>query len=321
MKRAHLVAAAVTALAACLIVPLPGSAAGPPDVTCQGVFSGIAHDLIVPTGTECLVTGATITHDLVVRDGGGAGVFDTSVGNDVLFQEEAGAFIEHTTIAHDVVAGGTDSGADLIDSSVGHDFVGRGENSGTNVLRSTIGHDLLLLGALGNTHLESVTIGHDFFAAKPQTVQTGHNSPNTPGGTVSIGHDLVIEGSPDFPFVFDGFCGLDVGRDVRITDRTVNLGIGVGTNCVARGLSTNTIGRDLVLTGNSAVSGAFGPSSIGVADNRVGRDLIFTDNTAVPGGALNVAGNAAARDATCAGNNPAVTVSTPDTAGGSNTCG
>ena len=75
------------------------------------------------------------------------------------------------------------------------------------------------------------------------------------------------------------------------------------------------------MTGNSAVSGFFGPSSIGVGGNEVGRDLVFSNNTAVPGGSLEVSGNSVTRDATCAANSPAVTVNAPNVAGRANTCG
>ena len=189
-------------------------------------FTGTAHDLIVPEGGFCLVTGATITDDLIVLDNAGAEISGTSVGKDVVFHDFAGAGISDTSVAHDVVAAGTDSGADITDSTIGHDFLGQGEESGADILRTTIGHDMRLLGLGGGTHLESVTIGHDFFASTPQTVQTGHNAPDTPGGPVKVGHDFAIDGSPGFPFVFDGLCNLSVGRDLSITNRTVNLGIG-----------------------------------------------------------------------------------------------
>jgi hypothetical protein len=324
MKGAHLFVGIVAAIAACLLVPLAGSAAEPPDAVCPQdtfLFTGTAHDLIVPENGFCEVTGATITHDVIQRDFAGAEISETSIGNDVVFANFAGADISKTTIGHDIVAGGTDSGAGITDSSIGHDFVGQGQESGADILRSTIGNDMQLLGLGGGTHLESVTIGHDFFASKPQTVQTGHNAPDTPGGPVKIGHDFVIDGSPGFPFVFDGLCNLSVGRDLRITDRTVNLGIGVGSHCVANGQSADTIGRDLVVTGNHAVSGVFGPSSITINDNHVGRDLVFSNNTALPGGDLEVSGNVVGRDATCAANNPGVTVNAPNVAARSDTCG
>ena len=74
------------------------------------------------------------------------------------------------------------------------------------------------------------TIGHDFFASQPQTVQTGQAGRNLPEGPVKIGHDFTIQGAPDFPFVFDGLCDLHVANDLRITDRSVNLGIGLGAS-------------------------------------------------------------------------------------------
>jgi hypothetical protein len=324
MKGAHLFVGIAATIAACLTAPLAGSAAGPPDVVCSQdtfLFTGTAHDLIVPEDGFCEVTGATITHNVIQRDSAGAEISETSIGNDVVFADFAGADISKTTIGHDVVAAGTDSGAGITDSSIGNDFVGQGEESGAEILRSTIGHDMQLLGLGGGTHLESVTIGHDFVASTPQTVQTGHNAPDTPGGPVKVGHDFTIEGSPDLPFVFDNLCNLSVGRDLRITDRSVNLGFGVGGRCVTNGQQADTIGRDLIVTGNSALSGFFGPSSINVDGNYVGRDLVFSDNTAVEGGELEVSGNVVGRDATCAANSPAVTVNAPNVGGRSNTCG
>ncbi|MDP9285381.1 MAG: hypothetical protein M3P41_10605, partial [Actinomycetota bacterium] len=199
MKGAHLFVGIVATTAACLLVPLAGSAAGPPDVVCPQdtfLFTGTAHDLIVPEDGFCQVTGATITHDVIQRDSAGAEISETSIGNDVVFADFAGADISKTTIGHDVIAAGTDSGAGITDSSIGNDFLGQGEESGADILRSTIGHDMQLLGLGGGTHLESVTIGHDFVASTPQTVQTGHNAPDTPGGPVRVGHDFTVEGSP-----------------------------------------------------------------------------------------------------------------------------
>ena len=75
------------------------------------------------------------------------------------------------------------------------------------------------------------------------------------------------------------------------------------------------------MTGNSALSGVFGPSSINLGADTIGRDLVFSNNTAVPGGHLTASGNSVGRDATCAGNNPAVETATPNVAGRTNTCG
>jgi hypothetical protein len=331
-------------LALCLLAPLGGSAAGPPDVTCTTSFSGTARDLTVPPDSVCFVTGATITRDLILVDNSGAAVTGSSVGRDVRFGDDSGADISDTSVAHDLVAAGHGSGAGLVrttighdllaqgvDSgfgadtvSVGHDFVASGEESGADLAGVTIGHDVRLVGEGGGVHMERTTIGHDFLASRPQTVQTGHNGPDTPGGPVRVGNDMTIEGSPgaDFLFVFDGMCDLHVGRDMRIVDRSVTLGIGMGSHCAERGEGLNSIGRDLIVTGNHALDGFFGPSALQVVDNDIGRDLVFVGNTAVvPGGLLEVSGNMAGRDATCTANTPAVTANAPNTAVGSNSCG
>jgi hypothetical protein len=340
MKRLLLMA---TAFAVCLVAPLTGSAAGPPDVVCTTTFTGTAHDLTVPSGAQCVVTGATVTHDLVLQNFAGADISGTSVGHDVRFGDEAGAGVTDSSIGHDLVAGGEDSGADVRRTTighdllapsphsgfgtegvrVGHDFVASGEESGADLAGTTIDHDVKLIGLGGDLHMERTNIGHDLFASKPQTVQTGRNGPDTPGGPVNVGNDFTIDGSPgpDFPFVFDGMCNLNVVRDLTMTNRSVTLGTGLGGNCAGIGEPGDTVGRDLIFTGNHSLNGFFGPSSLQLVANHVGRDLVFSNNTAVPGGSLEVSGNTVARDATCAANNPAVTVSKPNIAGRTNTCG
>jgi|KBSMisStaDraftv2_1062788.scaffolds.fasta_scaffold127662_3 hypothetical protein len=324
MKRSHVLIATVAAFTAFLSVPLSGVAAGPPDVVCSQVtnsFAGTARDLIVPTGGYCAVTGATITHDLIQQDHAGADVSGTSVGHDVRFQNDSGADIVSSTVGHDIVAAGDESGAGVFDTAVGHDMLAIGEDSGFDIAGVTVVHDVRLLGLADGMHAERLTIGHDFFASKPQTVQTGQIGPDTPGGPVNVGHDFAIDGSPDLPFVFDGICYVNVAHDFSITNRSVTLGFGIGNICARDGLQANTIGRDMVITGNTALVGFFGPSALIVGDNHVGRDLVFSNNTAVSGGTLEVSRNVVVRDATCAGNNPAVTVNGPNSAGGSNTCG
>ncbi len=324
MKRGHVLIAALAAFTACLFVPMSGVAAGPPDVVCSQVtntFTGTAHDLIVPTGGYCAVTGATITHDLIQQDDAGADLSGTSVGHDVRFQTDAGAGIVNSTVAHDIVAAGDESGADVSDTSVGHDMLALGEDSGFDIAGVKVGHDVRLLGLAGGMQAERLTIGHDFFASKPGTIQTGRVGPDTPGGTVKVGHDFAIDGSPDLPFVFDGICDVDAAHDFSITNRSVTLGFGIGNICARNGEPANTVGRDMIITGNTALVGFFGPSSLIVGDNHVGRDLVFSNNTAVSGGSLEVSRNVVGRDATCKGNNPPVTVNGPNSAGRSNTCG
>jgi hypothetical protein len=222
------------------------------------------------------------------------------------------------TVTQDVIVG-PESGVFAVGLTVGHDVIVR-QDSGFEAGATTIGYDLIAEEAAG-LHLEVMTIAHDLRASKPQTVQTGHNAPDSPGGAVQVGHDVAIDGSPDLPFVFDGICDLHVGHDFSITNRSVTLGFGIGNICAGNGEPSNTIGHDLVVTGNTALVGFFGPSSLNVGANHVGHDLVFSHNTAAPGGTLEVSGNVVGHDATCTANDPAVTTISPNIAGHSNSCG
>lgn len=292
-------------IAACLVVPLAASSAAPAPTVCPQdtqAFSGSASTLIVPAGGYCSISNATIAQDLILQDGAGADLSQVTVGRDMVGGEDAGAGIFDTTIGGNLSLRGGDGGADLGGVKIGHDY-------------------LLADGA--GTHMERTTIGHDFLATQPSTVQTGKIDPDSPGGPVNIGHDVRITGSPsDNPFVFDGICALHVGHDMSVTNRTVTLGFGIAPGgCRFNGEGGNTIAHDLVVTGNTAANGFFGPSGLRVGDNQVGHDLVFSGNTAAPGGALEVTNNTVGHDVLCAGNSPSVTVTTPNTAGHLNTCG
>jgi hypothetical protein len=312
------------ALAACLTIPLQGSAAAPAAVTCPQntqTFSGSASTLVVPAGGYCAISNATITLDLILGEGAGVDLLQVSIGRDVLLGNGAGGSFVDTTIGGDVI-GGDDSGAGIFDSSIGGDLSLHGGDGGADLANAHIGHDYLLSDGAG-THMERTTIGHDLAASQPRTVQTGQIGPDTPGGPVDVGHDVVIDGSPaDNPFVFDGICDLSVGHDMRVTNRTVTLGFGIASaGCESSGQPGNTIGHDLVVTGNTAANGFFGPSSLRIGDDRVVHDLIFSGNTAVTGGHLEVTNNVVGHDALCSSNTPAVTATEPNTAGRLNTCG
>jgi hypothetical protein len=302
MKKALLIGSA--AIAVCLALPLSGGAAAPAATVCSQTtqsFSGSASTLIVPAGGYCAISNATIAQDLILQDGAGADLSQVTVGRDMLGGQDAGAGINDTTIGGNLSLRGGEGGADLAGVRIGHDY-------------------LLADGA--GTEMERTTISHDFVASQPSTVQSGRNGPDSPGGAVNVGHDARITGSPaDNPFVFDGICDLHVGHDLSVTNRTVTLGIGLkSAGCSSSGQPGNTIGHDLVVTGNTAASGFFGPSSLRIGDNRVGHDLVFSGNTAVPGGALEVTNNVVGHDLLCSGNSPAVTVTSPNTAGHLNTC-
>jgi hypothetical protein len=218
------------------------------------------------------------------------------------------------TITHDLIIG-SDAGAGAgVESgeaglTVGHDVTLQ-HDSEVDFGATVIGHDLI-----GTTHdgffMERTTIRGDLHAFQPGTVQTGGVSPTSPGGPVHVLGSLVMQGTPPgAEFVFDGLFKLTVDRDLQIDGRSVTLGIGV---------SGDTIGRDLIMTNDSALSGFFGPSSLDIVGNTVGRDLVFTGNTAVPGGSLVVSHNLIGRDAVCAANDP--TPTDGNTVARTNSCG
>jgi hypothetical protein len=302
MKRLIVLAAT---LGACLALPLSGSAAVPATTVCAQdtqAFTGSATTLVVPAGGYCAISNATIAQDLILQDGAGADLSQVTIGRDMVGGQDAGAGIFDTTIGRNLSLRGGDGGADLGGVRIGHDY---------------------LLSDGAGTLMERATIGHDFVASQPSTVQTGKIAPDSPGGPVNVGHDVVISGSPaDNPFVFDGICDLHVGHDMSVTNRTVTLGIGIASfGCESSGEGGNTIAHDLVVTGNTAASGFFGPSGLRIGDDQVGHDLIFSGNTAVPGGLLEVTTNVVGHDLICSGNSPAVTVTQPNSAGHLNTCG
>jgi hypothetical protein len=239
--------------------------------------------------------------NVIVPHDNGCDLSGARVTQDVIVEHDAGLVAYGLMVGHDVrLAQG-----DYLE--LGGTTVGRDVNVGTG----------------GEVHLERTTIGGSLDALAPDTVQTGSNGPDTAGGPVRIARDLTINGTPDSDFAFDGLCSLNVGHDVRIVDRTVNFGIGFGDNCSGR--EPNTVGHDLILTNDSAVSSFFGPSPIEVGGNTVGHDLVFTHNTADPGGYLEVSDNQVAGNAICEANSPAVgspePQDGPNIVAGKNTCG
>jgi hypothetical protein len=263
-------------------------------------FSGFATTLIVPAGGYCAITDATIARDLILQDGAGADLSQVTIGRDM--------------------TGGVDAGAGIFDTTIGHDLSLQGGDGGSDMAGVRIGHDYLLADGAG-THMERTDIGHDFVATAPSTVQTGKIAPDTPGGPVTVGHDVLISGSPPNPFVFDGICNLHVGHDMRVTNRSVTLGFGIASSgCAFIGQPGNAIGHDLVVTDNTAVLSRFG-SSLRVGDNHVGHDLIFSGNTGNEPGTLIVTNNVVGHDALCSSNSQPVTVFSPNVASHLNTCG
>lgn len=268
-----------------LAAGLQGAAAGSDGTTvCDQntqTFSGRTTNLIVPIGGYCAVDHATITQDLVVQNGAGTDVTNSSIGYDETL--------------------GNDSGATLGNSTVGHNV--------------KVGFDGFFGAALA-------TIGHDVIATHAGSIQVGNTGPPPDGvnGRVTVGHDFVVNGSPGPPdpgnFIFDSVCDLGVGNDLLMTNRWVTLGFTIGDStppfspCIGR--QPVTVGHDLVVMNDTALSGFFGPSSLEVGDIRVGNDATFSGNSAVSGGSLEFNDNTIAHDATCSRNTPSITGDLPD---------
>jgi hypothetical protein len=238
-------------------------------------FSGQTTNLIVPIGGYCAIDSATITGDLVVQNGAGTDVTNSSVGYDMTL--------------------GNDSGATLGNSSVGDD---------------------VKVGFNGFFAAGPASIGHDLIATHPGSIQIGGTGPPPDGmnGRLTVGHDFVVNGSPGPPdpgnFIFDGICNLGVGHDLVMENRWVTLGFTIGDStplsaCTSTADQPVTVGHDLVVMNNKALSGFFGPSGIEVGNIHVGNDATFSNNSAVvPGGVLEFNDNTIAGNATCVRNSP-----------------
>ena len=320
MIRAALALAA--AGVATLGVAAGGSAApAPANVTCSQdtqAFSGVAHDLIVPADGYCRIENATITHDVIVRRNSGGDLIDTTIGHDALYAEESGGDIHGSSIGNDLRFS-NEGGADIRGTSIGNDLRFSGD-SGADLFETTVGRDLTVSRG-GEVHLAASQIGRNLTANGPTSIQTGGESPDA--GNVRVGNDFVINGSPGPPdpdaFVFDGLCDLSVGHDLRITNRWATFGIGLGDNCALNGRGPVTVGRDLVFSGNQALTGFFGPSALEVGGVTVGRNLAVSGNSAAA--YLEVADNTVAGDATCRNNTPAASLDPldgPNAIGGMN---
>jgi len=214
--------------------------------------------------------------------------------------------IDNATITQDLVVQNGAS-TDVTNSSIGDDETIDGDSNDT-LTNSTVGHDVKVQF---NSQLVTglAAIGNDLIATHPSSIQIGGT-----GGQTTVGHDVVINGSPGpaqkADFAFDSLCDLSVGHDLLMTNRWVNFGFTIGDGC---GDGPVTVAHDLVVTNDSALaSHHFGPSSLDVGDIQVGNDATFSGNSALPGGYLEFNDNTIAGNATCSKNTPSITGDSAD---------
>jgi hypothetical protein len=169
---------------------------------------------------------------------------------------------------------------------------------GATVLRDVFVESNAALGA------ENSSVGYDVIATRPWEIETGNNGP------FSVGHDFIVSGS-DLQQGDQGYdiCDTSIGHDLRITGTGVQYEIEIGDNgaqsnefCFTSPSPSDSIGHDLVVSGNTA-------GKIDVGNNDIGHDLMVTGNkvTAATGdtGDIGVDDNTVGYDATCTGNTPA----------------
>ena len=261
-------------------------------VAAQGAAAGSDGTTVCDQNTQRF---SGTTTDLIVKSGGYCALDNATITGDVVVQNGASADVTNSSIGHDETIDG-DGNDTLTDSTVGHDV--------------KVGFDSQLATGLA-------TIGNDLIATHPSSIQIGGT-----GGRTTVGHDVVVNGSPGPPshgaFTFDSLCDLSVGHDLLMTNRWVLLGFTIG-ECGGGGGPATVVGHDLVVTNDQALSTHFaGPSSLDVGDIQVGNDATFSGNSAAPGGYLEFNDNTIAGDATCSKNTPSIT---GDAADGPNSVG
>lgn len=122
MKKSLLLLAGAVFVALAL-VPV-AAPANPPNAQCSGTLApGTHHNVTVPAGQHCDITGATITGNLTVETGASAEVTSS------------------TTIDGNYICNDCDY-ADLHDSTVGGNYLISGEFSGSDIVGDTIDGNL-----------------------------------------------------------------------------------------------------------------------------------------------------------------------------------
>jgi hypothetical protein len=254
----------------------------------QGAAAGSDGTVICDQNTQ---TFSGTTTNLIVPHYGYCAIDNATITGNLIVQNNASTDVTNSSIGYDETIDGNGNDT-LTHSAVGHDVKVQWDSQLTTGL---------------------ATIGNDLIATHPSSIQIGGT-----GGRTTVGHDVVVNGSPGPPnhsdaFPFDSLCDLSVGHDLLMENRWVLAGFEIG-GC--DGAPATTVGHDLVVTNDTAIPTQFG-SGLGVHDVQVGNDATFSGNTAVPGGHLEFGNNTIAGDATCTKNTPSVT-GDPNTVGGTN---
>lgn len=223
-----LVIGAVVALVVLLAVAAP-AAAGDDDTICESTeeapFTGEADDLVVKTGTLCVLAGAHVHGDVLAEPGSELFLdLGTHVDGDVEVKRDAATGAFQATIRgsyecdHCVFE-------DVIESSVGRNVEVEGAQEGDFILGSTIG---------GNLEIETSTVGNFAFVVQGNQISGNVKLEENTGAMGvegnSIGGNLVIveneitqslcapEDCP--PFANGHFDSNNVGGNMRVVENT-----------------------------------------------------------------------------------------------------
>lgn len=168
---------------------------GGSQTTCTGAFSGTAYDLVVPSGSTCLVSGAFIKHDVIVQTGGGLAIERSVVGDDISASRPQnvetgfGASLNPgpVRVGHDLTISGSDApnavGYDICDTTVGNDLV----------VDRTAPQFEIDIGDEGPQDNEFCTYAQEAPDRVGHDLVVDRNSPlNIDVGNNSVGHDLIV---------------------------------------------------------------------------------------------------------------------------------
>jgi hypothetical protein len=152
---------------------------------------------------------------------------------------------------------------------------------------------------------ENSWVGHNVNANAPYEIETGNNGP------FYVGNDFKVNGA-DTPNGGQGYdiCDTTVGHNLSFTNTLLIYEINIGDLgpsayefCSYSPHGQNSIGNDLIVTGNST-------GRIDIGNNSVGHDLTVSNNKATTAtgdlGDIGVDDNEVGRYATCQGNSPAL---------------
>ncbi len=219
MRRSLSPAAAVLGAVTVLALPAAASAAAK-SLVCDGAYKGTYTDVTVPPNGNCTLTNATVLGDATVQTG----------GQLTLAQSTAGS------IGGDITVG---TGASLLQSA-GWTVAGTISAQGANTIDISGGtvHDVTATGA-DYVYVFDATV--DGSVTAQQTQSFGEIAENA-----AITGDVVASGEPS------GASGF------QILEQSIGGNVYITSNQAPTVVYYNTIGQNLVCTGNNPPTSAFG---------------------------------------------------------------